>query len=122
VDDGVLAYDNIELIKYKDMFDVPLHPCPWQRQHWRAAILLELAKMRRICVCKKVKRSVIPRGRKCIKCKWIFDVKRNSSRIQRNEASHAFCLRHQRLWIDIEPEQPCTDRFSWIQIVIGLGR
>jgi Reverse transcriptase (RNA-dependent DNA polymerase) len=84
VDYGVLAYDNIKPIKYKDLFDVPLtfeqawnHPCPWQHQRQRASILLELAKMRRMCVWKKVKRSVIPQGRKCIKNKWVFDIKRN---------------------------------------------
>jgi Reverse transcriptase (RNA-dependent DNA polymerase) len=84
VDSIVHAFDNVKPIKYKDMFEVPLtfeqawnHPCPWQRQRWRAAILLELAKMKRMCVWKKVKRSVIPRGRKCIKCKWVFDIKRN---------------------------------------------
>jgi Reverse transcriptase (RNA-dependent DNA polymerase) len=78
------AYDNIKPIKYKDMFEVPLtfeqawnHPCPWQHARWRAAILLELEKMRRMCLWKKVKRSIIPRGRKCIKCKWVFDIKHN---------------------------------------------
>jgi hypothetical protein len=67
VDDGVLAYDYIEPIKYKDMSDGPLtfeqawnHPCLWQRQRRRAAILFELAKMRGMCVWKIVKWSVIP--------------------------------------------------------------
>jgi hypothetical protein len=82
VDSIVHAFDNVEPIECKDMFEVPLtfeqawnHPCPWQRQRWRAAILLELAKMKRMCVWTKVKRSVILRGRKCIKCKWVFDIK-----------------------------------------------
>jgi hypothetical protein len=80
----VHAFDNVEPIKYTDMFEVPLtfdqawnHPFPWQRQRWGAAILLELAMMQRMCVWKKVKRSTIPRGRKCIKCNWVFDIKRN---------------------------------------------
>jgi low affinity Fe/Cu permease len=66
------------------MFEVPLtfeqawnHPCPWQCQCWRAAILWELAKMKRMCVWKRVKRSGIPRCCKCIKCKWVFDIKQN---------------------------------------------
>jgi hypothetical protein len=70
VDSIAHAFDNVEPIKYKDMFEVPLtfeqawnHPCPWQHQHWRAAILLEPAKMKKMCVWKKVKCSVIPRGR-----------------------------------------------------------
>jgi hypothetical protein len=53
VDSIVNAFDNVKPIKYKDMFEVPLtfeqkwnHPFPWQRQHWGAAILLELAKMK----------------------------------------------------------------------------
>jgi Reverse transcriptase (RNA-dependent DNA polymerase) len=33
--------------------------------------------MLRMAVWKKVKRSVIPKGRRCIKCKWVFDIKRN---------------------------------------------
>jgi hypothetical protein len=65
----VHEFDNVEPIKYKDMFEVPLtfeqawnHPCPWQCQRWRTAILLDLAKMQQMCVWKKVKHSIIPRG------------------------------------------------------------
>jgi hypothetical protein len=52
-DSIVHAFDNVVPIKYKDMFEVPItfeqawnHPCPWQHRRWRAAILLELAKMK----------------------------------------------------------------------------
>jgi hypothetical protein len=62
-------YDNVEPIKYKDMFDVPEtfeeawnHPCPWKRALWREAIPRELLLMLCMQVWKKVKRSSIPKG------------------------------------------------------------
>jgi Reverse transcriptase (RNA-dependent DNA polymerase) len=69
---------------YKDHFEVPSkfkgawdRPDEFQRKHWRLAIRLELAKMKNYKVWRTVKRSVIPAGRKCVKCKWVFDIKRN---------------------------------------------
>jgi Reverse transcriptase (RNA-dependent DNA polymerase)/gag-polypeptide of LTR copia-type len=69
---------------YKDHFEVPSkfngawnHPDEFQRNLWREAINLELAKMAKYKVWHVVKRNVIPPGRKCVKCKWVFDIKRN---------------------------------------------
>jgi hypothetical protein len=66
------------------MFEVPDvfqeawdHACEWQRAKWRLAIKLELMKMERMGVWKKVMRSIIPKGRRSVKCKWVFDIKRN---------------------------------------------
>jgi hypothetical protein len=64
---GSVDYDNVDPIKYKDMFNVPEtveeawnHPCPWQRAHWREAIPHKLLKMLHMKVWKKVKQSSIP--------------------------------------------------------------
>jgi hypothetical protein len=70
--------------QYKDFFLVPAtfseawnHPCPFQRGQWREAINKELLKMDTYNVYKIVKRVSIPSGRKCVKCKWVLDIKRN---------------------------------------------
>jgi hypothetical protein len=52
---------------------------PWCRQQWRNAITLELDKMRELKVWHVIKRNTIPAGRKCIKNKWVFDIKRNGT-------------------------------------------
>ena len=70
--------------QYKDYFLVPSsfeqawnHTCPFQRDKWRDAIMKEFDKMESYKVYKKVKRSSIPAGRRPVKCKWVFDIKRN---------------------------------------------
>jgi hypothetical protein len=77
-----IDYDKVDPIKYKDMFEPPdafqeawEHQWQWQRAKWRLAIKLELMKMERMGVWKKVKKSIIPKGRRCVKHKWVFDVK-----------------------------------------------
>jgi hypothetical protein len=55
------------------------HNTPWVRKQWRAAITLELNKMHELKVWHIIKRKSIPQGRKCIKCKWVFDIKRNGT-------------------------------------------
>jgi Reverse transcriptase (RNA-dependent DNA polymerase) len=39
--------------------------------------MLEFNKMMNYKVWCIVKRSYVPLGRKCVKCKWVFDIKRN---------------------------------------------
>jgi hypothetical protein len=48
-----------------------------QHARWREAITLEYIKMEQMKVWIKVKRSTMPRGRQCVRCKWVFDIKRN---------------------------------------------
>jgi hypothetical protein len=71
-------------LQYREYLEVPTlfneawnHPCEIQRKMWREAIMAELTKMANYNVWRKVKRSTIPSGRKCVKCKWVFDIKRN---------------------------------------------
>jgi len=77
-------FSNIPQEDYKDCFTVPNtwnealnHPCPFQRKLWRDAIQKELEKMESNKVYRKCNTSDLPAGRKPIKCKWVFDIKRN---------------------------------------------
>ena len=70
--------------QYKDVFSVPTnfreawdHPDPFQRNLWRDAIKKEFSKMNERQVWRKIKRSDIPSNRRLIKCKWVFDIKRD---------------------------------------------
>jgi hypothetical protein len=72
--------------QWKDVFDSPQtydeawnHPDPWQREKWREAIRLEFKKMNDHKVWKKVPRLSMPPQRRCVKCKWIFEIKRNGT-------------------------------------------
>ena len=69
---------------YRDLFTAPNkfeeawnHPDPWQRLKWRAAITKEFDKMESQKVWKVIKRSEMPKGRRCVKHKWVFEIKRN---------------------------------------------
>jgi len=77
-------FSTIPQENYKDCFTVPEtwnetwnHPCPFQRKLWRDAVQKELAKMESNKVYQKCNKSDSPAGRKPIKCKWVFDIKRN---------------------------------------------
>jgi hypothetical protein len=69
---------------YKDVYEAPSsydaawnHPDPWQRSKWRAAISLEYKKMEDHKVWEKVKRATMQPGKRCVKHKWINEIKRN---------------------------------------------
>ena len=73
-------YSKIDLSKYKEIFDVPTsfdeawkHPCEFQRARWRAAINKVFNKMDSNKVWKKIKRSMMPANRQCVKNKWAFE-------------------------------------------------
>ena len=77
--------EKMDPSRYKDVFDNPRtfqdawnHPCPFQRRLWREAMILkELKKMEELRVWKKIKRSAIPRNRRCVKHKWVLEIKRD---------------------------------------------
>jgi Reverse transcriptase (RNA-dependent DNA polymerase) len=92
VDEGYLAPDMafklVEAIqdetKFKDIYEAPKsfhdawnHKDPFQRDRWREAIKKEFEKMELNEVWKKVKRASMPEGRRCVKHKWVFDIKRS---------------------------------------------
>ena len=53
------------------------HPDPIQRKLWREAITKEYTDMDNHSVWVKTKRSQIPKNRRCVKCKWVFKIKRD---------------------------------------------
>jgi hypothetical protein len=66
---------NLKPAQYKDFLETPTcfndawnHPCETQRKLWREAIGVELAKMMTYKVWRKVKRHLVPKNRKCVKC------------------------------------------------------
>ena len=61
---------------YKEAWD---HPDPKMRARWRNAFQKELGSMEKRDVWKVIKKSEMPKGRRCVKSKWVFDVKRNGT-------------------------------------------
>ena len=53
------------------------HQDPVQRENWRKAIKKEFHDMNQRGVWRHRKRSEIPGDRRCVKCKWVFKIKRN---------------------------------------------
>jgi len=77
-------YSKVDPSKYKDIFENPatfeeawFHPCPFQRKKWREAITKELTKMTQMKVWTKIKRSTMPPNRRCVKYKWVLEIKRD---------------------------------------------
>jgi hypothetical protein len=80
---GLSAVD-MDPSQYKDKFDKPGsfeeawdHEDPFQRERWREAINKEFKKMEERQVWKKIKRTDMEEGRRCVKHKWVFDIKRS---------------------------------------------
>ena len=55
------------------------HPDPVQRARWRQAILKEFGDMKSRKVWKVMKRKDMPKNRRCVKCKWVFKIKRDGT-------------------------------------------
>ena len=53
------------------------HPDETKRQKWREAICKEFRDMIKRGVWRKINRSQMLTGRRCVKSKWIFKIKRN---------------------------------------------
>ena len=75
---------NLKPEQYKDNFSKPAtfdeawnHPDPFQREKWREAIMLEFSKMDQRGMWKKVSLAQKPKDRRMIKCKWVFEIKRD---------------------------------------------
>ena len=63
-----------EPTKFREAWD---HEDPTQRDKWRDAIKKELSDMINRGIFRKVKRSSMPQGKRCVKNKWVFKIKRN---------------------------------------------
>ena len=53
------------------------HSEPESRVNWRSAINKEFKEMDVRGVWKKISKSEMPAGRRCVKSKWVFKIKRN---------------------------------------------
>ena len=53
------------------------HPDPKQRKFWRSAVRKEFKDMITRKVWRKGHRSDVPDNLRCVKCKWVFKIKRN---------------------------------------------
>jgi hypothetical protein len=75
---------NVPKELYKDIFECPKtfheaydHKDLFLRNLWREAIKKEFHKMIELKVWKRIKQDQIPSNRCCVKCKWVFDIKRD---------------------------------------------
>ena len=59
---------------YREAWD---HPDPKFRERWRIALKKELDSMEKREVWTVIKRSKMPKDRRCVKSKWVFDIKRS---------------------------------------------
>ncbi len=74
--DGATLDEYDEPTKFKEAWN---HEENYQQGKWREAITKEFKDMSTRKVWKKMKRRDIPEGRRCVKQKWIFKVKRNGT-------------------------------------------
>jgi hypothetical protein len=82
---GLTDLDTVDPTKYKSMFGTPRtfdeawnHPDQFQRKMWRDAIRKEFSKMNQKNVFwRKIKRNHMEAGRRCVKCRWVFEIKRS---------------------------------------------
>jgi hypothetical protein len=76
-------YEDMDPTTYSDIFDEPStfeeawnHPEPFQRKKWREAIDKEFKSMEELEVWTKIPRAKMPSGRRCVKHKWVYTIKR----------------------------------------------
>ena len=79
-------YESMKPEDYKHKIKLPQnfqqaynHPNEWIRSKWREAIKKEFDKLEEHQVWKVIKRETIPEGRRCVKHKWVFVIKRDGT-------------------------------------------
>ena len=63
-----------KLKKFKEAWN---HPDPVQQKMWREAILKEFGDMIKHKIYRHYARSKMPKNKRCVKCKWVFKIKRD---------------------------------------------
>jgi hypothetical protein len=71
----VMQLQNQEVTTYDEVFNHHLHLKT--REKYREGTDKEFRKMTEREVWRKLQRKDIPEGRRCVKCKWVFEIKRN---------------------------------------------
>jgi len=66
----------LEPTTFREAYD---HPDPEKREKWRQAIKKEFRDMQHHGVWKKVRHATVPQNQRCIKCKWVFKIKRDGT-------------------------------------------
>ena len=66
-----------EYVEPKTFDEAWNHPNPKQMEFWRSAIRKEFKDMIAKKVWRKRHRSDVPDNCRCVKCKWVFKIKRN---------------------------------------------
>ena len=74
VDTKVSTYDYEEPKSHQESW---YHNDPKQQVKWRAAITKEFGNMAKRVVWTVIERTAMPVGRRCVKCKWVFKIKRS---------------------------------------------
>ena len=76
--------EEISPESYREVFNIPntykqawYNECKFQRAKWRDAIQKEFKKMEDHGVWKIEQKNIMPQGKKCVKSRWVFDIKRN---------------------------------------------
>ena len=65
---------EIEPTSFEKAWD---HPDPTERKLWREAVKKEFGDMDTRKVWTKIPKNEMPKDRRCVKCKWVFKIKRN---------------------------------------------
>jgi len=78
------SVQDLDPSKYKDTFEVPKsyskawnHPDKFQRDKWRETINMEFEQMSNRGVWEKIKKLDMEPGRRCVKHKWVMDIKQS---------------------------------------------
>ena len=93
------------------------HPCAIFRERFRAAIRKELRDMLARGVWRNIKRSDVPNGRRLVKHKWVFDIKRSG----RFRARLVACGYSQIPGVDFQHSYaPTINDVSWRILIIAM--
>jgi len=93
------------------------HPVPAFRERFREAIRKELRNMLARGVWRKIKRSDVPNGRRLVKHKWVFDIKRSG----RFRARLVACGYSQIPGVDFQHSfAPTISDVSWRILIIAM--
>ena len=84
--DTEIDYEKLKPVEYKHVIKLPKNyreACeeghPWVRKKWLEAVAYEFKKLEDLKVWKKIKKSEIPEGRRCVKHKWVWAIKRDGT-------------------------------------------
>jgi hypothetical protein len=81
----ILDQDNTSMLSVDTQVEPTNYEQSWNyndpkdQERWRMGIKKESNEMDTKKFCEKVKKEDIPKGRRTIKCKWIFEIKRNGN-------------------------------------------